>query len=111
ISSDPEALKKIGLKPDDLSIPDSDFRAQVYQPDPLVFGEDAKTTVAFKGTESGEDWAENVRQGTDNESKYYGRAVRIGGSLALADADVEVTGHSLGGGMASGASRASGKPA
>lgn len=111
ISSDAKALEKIGLKPDDLSIAGSDFRAQVYEPDPLVFGKDAKPTVAFKGTTTKEDWAENLRQGTDSESKYYRRAVKIGAALDEKDADVEITGHSLGGGMASGASRASGKPA
>lgn len=111
ISSDPKELEKLGLTPDDLSIPNSDFRAQVYQPDPLVFGKDAKPTVSFKGTESGEDWSENLKQGTDSESQYYRRAVKIGVKLEQHDADVEVTGHSLGGGMATGASRASGKPA
>ena len=111
VSSDPEALKKLGLKPEHLTIAGSDFRAQVYEPDPLVFGDEAKPVVAFKGTTTGEDWAENLRQGTDSESKYYDRAVKIGSALELASADVEVTGHSLGGGMASGASRASGKPA
>jgi uncharacterized Zn-binding protein involved in type VI secretion len=113
ISDDPQALEKIGLAPDDLTEPGSEYRAQVYAPDPAVFGDDQKTTVAFQGTrvEKREDWDNNVAQGRDKESRYYRKSVALGRRLATKDADVEITGHSLGGGMASAASRASGKPA
>jgi uncharacterized Zn-binding protein involved in type VI secretion len=113
ISNDPNRLKKLGLTQDDLHVPGSNYRAQVYEPDPTVFGDDMKTTVAFKGTDpgSGEDWKNNVDQGMDNDSLYYKQAVGVGAKLRKSDADVEITGHSLGGGLASGASRASGAPA
>ena len=112
ISGDPEALRKIGLTPDNLHVDGSNYRAQVYAPDPNVFGKDMKTTVSFQGTTNlGEDMDNNIAQGLDRESLYYKQAVTTGRNIERADADVEITGHSLGGGMASAASRASGKPA
>jgi uncharacterized Zn-binding protein involved in type VI secretion len=113
ISNDRNELEKIGLRPEDLAEPRSEFRAQVYAPDPAVFGDDQKTTVAFQGTrvEKGEDWDNNIAQGRDKDSVYYKKSVNLGNRLAVEDTDVEITGHSLGGGMASAASRASGKPA
>jgi uncharacterized Zn-binding protein involved in type VI secretion len=113
ISNDPNRLKKLGLEQSDLHVPGSNYRAQVYEPDPAVFGDDMKTTIAFKGTDpaSGEDWQNNLDQGLDNDSLYYRQAVGIGTKLDKRGANVEITGHSLGGGMASGASRASGAPA
>ena len=111
VSDDSKALEKIGLTERDLSQPGSDYRAQVYQPDPAVFGPDMKTTVAFKGTTTGEDWGQNFKQGVNAESTYYRNATQVGTRLDKADAEVEITGHSLGGGMASAASRASGRDA
>lgn len=110
ISNNPTALAKYDLTPEDLRIERSEFRAQVYEPQPGVFGEDLKPVVAFKGTTptSGEDWGNNVRQGLNMESPYYKQAVTIGRKLRGGGADVEITGHSLGGGMASAAANASG---
>lgn len=113
ISGDSEKLGKYGLKPKDLEQPGSEFRAQVYEPDPKVFGNDMKPTVVFKGTtpSSTEDWANNLKQGLNMESSYYKNAVGIGKSVSESGQQVEMAGHSLGGGMASAASRASGRPA
>ncbi len=113
ISDDPEQLATIGLKTNHLKERNSNFRAQVYAPDPDVFGEDMKTTVSFKGTDFNcrEDWANNIAQGIDRESLYYKKAVTIGRDLERQGANVEITGHSLGGGLGSAAARASGKPA
>jgi uncharacterized Zn-binding protein involved in type VI secretion len=108
ISNDEDALDKYGLKPSDLEIPGSNFRAQVYEPDPSVFGDDMKPAVAFKGTENMEDWKNNVEQGLNFDSPYYEKAVKIGQKLEDSGADVVFTGHSLGGGLASAASQASG---
>lgn len=111
ISDNPEKLRQYGLETGDLQIEDSNFRAQVYEPDPAVFGNDMKPTVAFKGTQNGEDWKNNLAQGVDMHSDYYMRATRIGSKIERSGATVDIAGHSLGGGLASAASQASGMPA
>lgn len=108
ISNDSEALKKINLKPKNLIANGSPgFRARVYAPDPAVFGDDMKTSVVFRGTRQSEleDWKANFNQGVDKESDYYKQAVIIGKNLPAVD-NVDVVGHSLGGGLASSAAEA-----
>jgi hypothetical protein len=113
ISNDAAALDKYGLKPADLTIPHTNFRVQVYEPDPDVFGADMKPGIAFKGTDLGSasDLANDAQQATGSVSQYYERAVKIGKDLARKGADVVIAGHSLGGGTGSTASMASGLPA
>jgi hypothetical protein len=115
ISNDPEALAKHGLEPEDLKIKGSEFRSQVYEPDPAVFGNDMKPTLSFKGTtpSSLEDWKNNGAQGLNMESPYYRRSTEIGNKISTGGnpSGIDITGHSLGGGMASGASSASGSSA
>jgi hypothetical protein len=105
--TDKKELAKMGIVND----PNSDFRARAYKPDPNVFGDDMKTTVAFRGTQSGEDWKNNLQQGVGMKSDYYKKAVGIGNAARANNADVEFTGHSLGGGLASAAASAGGKDA
>ncbi len=109
----PEQVEAIGLAPEDLTISDSNFRAHVYMPDKTVFGPDAKPVVVFRGTEmtSWEDWKNNGQQGLDKKSKYYEQAVEIGKKIKKKGLPVEISGHSLGGGMGSAAAKASGMPA
>jgi Domain of unknown function (DUF4150) len=113
ISNDPEALAKYNLKPSDLQIEGTpSFRAGVYEPDPAVFGSDMKPSVVFQGTNpsSMTDWKNNFAQGLNMNSPYYNQAVHIGNNVSSSGAGVDMVGHSLGGGMASAASRASGTP-
>ncbi|QDY40893.1 PAAR-like domain-containing protein [Candidatus Pantoea soli] len=108
ISNDAEALKKINLKPENLIADGAPgFRARVYAPDPAVFGDDMKTSVVFRGTRKTEieDWTANFNQGVDKETGYYKQAVIIGKNLPTVD-NVDVVGHSLGGGLASSAAEA-----
>lgn len=113
-TNDPEALKAFGLKPDNFHIDGSNFGSQMYVPDPKVFGDSMKPTIAFKGTQSlapwGDDMSNNMAQGLGDESPYYRKAVTIGSRLEQSGAasGVDFTGHSLGGGMASAAAEASG---
>ncbi|AJK50305.1 type VI secretion system tip protein TssI/VgrG [Burkholderia plantarii] len=115
IGNDPEALKAYGLKPSDLQKPGSNFGAQMYAPDPAVFGDTMKPAIAFKGTQQlfGEDMSNNLAQGLGDDSPYYRNAVTIGKDLQASGAasGVDLTGHSLGGGLASAASEASGSSA
>lgn len=109
--TDPAELAELGLEPSDLTQEGSDFRAKVYAPDPEVFGDSMKPTVVFKGSSTTEDWINNAQQGLGLHSDYYENAVGIGKAVDASGADVEFAGHSLGGGLASAASSASGIPA
>lgn len=119
VSKDQEALKKLGLNKKDLNPPGSNFRAAVFErTSPPFAPEDAGYVVAFKGTtpDNTEDWQNNIKQGMNTDSPYYRRAVQIGIRIShkIGDASspkVSFTGHSLGGGLASAAAIASGKPA
>ena len=100
-----------------LNLPGSDFGSAVYVTEDPVTGQ-KHFTVAFQGTDplSREDWRTNRQQAFGQETEYYNQAMEIGatasGSRAVREgATVSFTGHSLGGGLASAASAASGAPA
>jgi Protein of unknown function (DUF2974) len=102
-------LGKLGLKAENLTSTQSPFRARVYV---KGAGDNAQYVVAFRGSTSGGDWKSNVRQGLGLSTDHYRRALYIGSKLALAsNANVTITGHSLGGGLASAAAIASGRSA
>lgn len=101
-------LDRLRLTPDLLERPDSSFRARVYVND--AQGE-TRYVVAFRGSQFGEDWLNNGQQAIGASSEHYDKALRIGQRLAAVGADVTLTGHSLGGGMASAAALASGHEA
>ena len=95
-------LARLGLDATDLEEPGSSFRARVYA------NEDGGYVVAFRGSVTGEDWRNNVQQGLGLDSGHYDKALVIGERLRTAGEDVALTGHSLGGGLASAAAVASG---
>lgn len=135
ISNNDGALGKLGLSKDML-YDDEDtpgFLARVYQPDENVFGKAMNPTVVFRGSRAPQfpegiskaaqkallngdlsgiknlsDWSNNGAQGLGFNSEYYKKAVNIGKAIK---GGAGISGHSLGGGMASAASMASGKPA
>ncbi|WP_243690515.1 phospholipase, partial [Cronobacter sakazakii] len=124
ISNDVDALNKFGLKKNMLYDNEEapDFLARVYQPDTAVFGNDMNPTLVFRGSRAPEfvsmsepikniaDWSNNGAQGLGMESAYYRKAVNLGNILAKSGQNIDVAGHSLGGGLASATSMASGKP-
>ncbi|OWS73509.1 phospholipase [Pantoea sp. VS1] len=111
ISNDSDALAKYGLTKDDLNSESApQFRTKVYLPDENVFGKDMSTSVVFRGTQSGPDWAVNAKQAFGGENEYYKKAVGIGNSIRMSNQNIDCVGHSLGGGLASACSRSSGKP-
>ncbi len=118
-SATPEALRAAGINwskeeiADYLQPTDSGFRAEIYLPDPAILGRDAKPVLCFKGTDSdkNEDWLNNARQGAGMQSDYYDRAMTVALRLKKDFGDnqaFEITGHSLGGGLASAAAAVTG---
>jgi hypothetical protein len=102
----------------------SGFRAEVYLPDPAVLGPGYKPSIVYKGsagevlTDRGlrdttkEDFlANNFPQQIGQKTDYYDRAMRIATQMQNRGLDFELSGHSLGGGMASAGSAVSGKSA
>ena len=111
--SEDEMLSKFGIRTEDLEPRKSAFRAAMYRKDPEVWGESEKPAyaMAFRGsTLEMEDWLNNFQQNSNAESDYYRRAVRLGNSVAESKAinDIQMVGHSLGGGLASAAQGGSG---
>lgn len=97
-----EEIKALNLSPGDFSPADSQFRAALYKSD----GEPPQFTLAFKGTkfDSEQDWENNILQGLGLESDYYKRAMGLADATNVATRGrLDVTGHSLGGGLASAA--------
>ncbi len=89
-----------------------DFRARVYAEGS---GGDTRYVVAMRGTrmESLADWTTNAQQAFGADSAHYRSALLIGERVGRSDlaGQVSFTGHSLGGGLASAAAVASGRPA
>lgn len=110
-----EDLMALGLhdgEHDMTRIADSNFRSEVFVRTDPVSGEQ-NYVITFKGTDmlSGEDWSTNARQGLGRETAYYNQAMEIGTTANdAAPGRVSFVGHSLGGGLASAASAATGAP-
>ncbi|MGP3593849.1 hypothetical protein [Vagococcus sp. WN89Y] len=114
ISNDENALSSLGLKREMLfdQSAEPNFFSRVYAPDKSVFGNDMNPTVVFRGTRPDKmmDWGNNLAQGGGFHSTYYEKAVNIGSKIAQTGNNVDIAGHSLGGGLASAAGIASGQP-
>lgn len=137
ISNNEEMVHKLGLNSamlyDKQEMPD--FFARIYQPDAGVFGKDMNPTLVFRGSRAPElndglantakkiilekdtsgikninDWTNNFNQAVGVDSEYYKKSVEIGTAIKYSS-PIDISGHSLGGGMASAASLASGKHA
>ncbi len=105
-----EDLGALGLSPQDLTSTQSAFTARVYV---RGTGADAEFVVAFRGSTSAlSDWGNSLRQAAGLSSDHYSRALQIGQKIARSgNQNVTITGHSLGGGLASAAAIASGRSA
>jgi len=111
-----EDMEDLGLLVDGAKLTEiedhPDFRADVFS----RMGADGQKeyTISYRGTDPTQidDWRENVKQGRGKDSAYYTRAIRIAVEATnLKPGRVQLVGHSLGGGMASSASVATGAPA
>lgn len=87
----------------------SGFRAIALKPaDPT----DRRTIVAYAGSQDGADWRNNIQQGLGLPSRQYSQAVDFANKWRAIDgSSVRLTGHSLGGGLASYASIKTNLPA
>ncbi|AKT42611.1 type VI secretion system tip protein TssI/VgrG [Chondromyces crocatus] len=76
---------------------DSGFYAAMYESD------DGQKVVAFRGTNEAKDWKTNIPQGLGMETDQYNHAHHIGQAMrnTYGPDGFEITGHSLGGGLAS----------
>ncbi|MGH9379686.1 MAG: hypothetical protein ACRD2Z_03590 [Thermoanaerobaculia bacterium] len=87
------------------------FNAELYLPDPAVFGPDARPVLTFEGTDFGDpnDVNADVAQAMGHPDEYYERAMEI--AVRVSDAtngEVTFAGHSLGGGLATAAALVTG---
>ncbi len=82
--------------------PNTGFRAVALKSlDP----NDKRVIVAFSGSDEGKDWGDNIKQGVGLPTAQYGEAVDFANKWKATDGNnVILTGHSLGGGLASYAS-------
>ncbi len=82
--------------------PNTGFRAVALKP---LDENDERVIVAFSGSDEGGDWDDNIKQGAGIPTAQYGQAVDFAEKWKASDGDnVILTGHSLGGGLASYAS-------
>ena len=101
-------LARLNLTPAMLERPGSSFRARVYV---AVDGAETRYVVAFRGSSQPEDWKNNAQQLLGRNSESYAKALEIGRALSRSGETVNITGHSLGGGLASCAAIAGGRQA
>ncbi|MCF0060629.1 lipase family protein [Dyadobacter chenwenxiniae] len=108
---DEAELNSIGINKSDLIDPISDFKAAIYKPS--FKSPPPKYVVAFAGTDSVTDMEHNIKQGLGKKSEQYNYAMEIAKRIQnrVGTANVEFTGHSLGGGLASAASTVTGSKA
>jgi hypothetical protein len=105
-------LKELGVKPSDLHNKETGYKSAIYK---SQLEDPPKLVVAFAGTDMGgadlaPDAKTDVKQGLGMKDKQYDSAMALTNTVA-ANAkgyQVETTGHSLGGGLASAGSAVSG---
>lgn len=102
-SEHPELLARYQITKEMLEPLKNDLRAELYFPDPEIFGTEAHPVLSFKGTTltSFRDWEADFYQALGKRSSYYDSAIKLGNLLRSAVGNFEVTGHSLGGALAS----------
>ena len=96
-------LARKGITKAMLNDPASGFKAALYQ---SAFERPPKLVMACAGTEDAPDWGTNLKQGVGLETKQYNMAMDLAQTIlkTRSPSSVDITGHSLGGGLASAAS-------
>ena len=96
----PDELADKGVTPEMLLDPKSGFKAALYT---SSFEQPPKLVIAYAGTEDGPDIMADLTQGIGFNTKQYNQAMLLADAVAkhVDPLDLETTGHSLGGGLAS----------
>ena len=99
-------LEAAGINPASLNDPATGFRAAIYR------DANGNTVLAYAGSQDLKDWKTNFKQGLGFNDAQYNQAVSLAkdAKAAFGD-DLVITGHSLGGGLASAGALATGSPA
>lgn len=93
---DDSALQQAGIDPALLHDAKSGFDAAFYRND------QGQVVLGFCGTDEGKDWKHNIGQGLGFDDAQYASAIQLGSQAKQAFGDqVVISGHSLGGGLAS----------
>lgn len=101
-----DELLRAGIDPTLLHDGASGFDASFYR------NAEGAVVLAFTGTDEGQDWRHNIRQGLGLRDDQYDAAMKLAvrAKASLGD-QVVFTGHSLGGGLAAAAAMATDTPA
>jgi hypothetical protein len=93
-------LARKGITKAMLQDPASGFKAAIYE---SGFERPPKQVIAYAGTETKPDWGANIKQGVGLETKQYNKAMNLAKAVIAKSSKnaVDITGHSLGGGLAS----------
>ena len=93
-------LARKGITKAMLNDPASGFKAALYE---SSFERPPKTVIAYAGTENAADWGTNFKQGVGVETKQYNSAMKLAKAVVKTNdvSKIDITGHSLGGGLAS----------
>lgn len=99
LDGDPAEMKTRGIDPSTFHDEKSGFDASLYRD---TSSTPPKIILAFRGTHSGADWKNNLAQGMGFEAEQYKRAIELAEKVqsSYKGENIEVTGHSLGGGLA-----------
>lgn len=94
-----EQLSELGLSERDLYDKETGLKAAIYKSN---YTKPEKLVLAFAGTEDKTDALVDGQQGLGMETKQYRQAIRLSERLSgtVGPSNFEVTGHSLGGGLA-----------
>jgi hypothetical protein len=99
---DPQELAQLDVSPEMLLDPKSGFKAAMYQ---SSFERPPKLVIAYAGTEDKKDILADLRQGVGFKEKQYNEAMDLAKAVVnnTGKDSIDLTGHSLGGGLASAA--------